>query len=677
MPSSNPAFHLIRHDRLPLEPSLREQDAVIDLLNARRFADAEAKARALQRRFPRNGFPSKALAAVLAGQERWQESLSLYERALPMCGQDWQFLNNYANALKMTGNLPESVNFYRRAIELAPPRTMEPSYNLGLALVDMGRLQEAEQALLVALQINPLHGSAHMNLGNLYNVQARLREAELHYRAALLSCSGDERLLNNLGLCLRRQHRYGEAESFFRKALEVNPRYATGLSNLAEFMALHGFMRESVELLRHAIAEDPSHAEAHSNLLFTMAHVDGMSPEELLDEHLAFAKQFEQPLRSTWRQHENSPEPERALRIGFVSADLRDHPVVRYLRPSLEVLRQGAWGFTLVAYNNSTQQDAETERYRPLFHEWHDVAHLGDEAMAEKLRHDGIDVLFDLSGHTGYNRLLTFARKPAPVQISWMGYVGTTGLEAMDYFIADPLLVPDTMRDQFREKLLMLPATTCFAPCEDAPEISPLPCLARGQFTFACLARMNKLNRRAVRLWSRILRAVPASRLMLSTMGDGNPPQPLLAWFAEEGIDRERLHFVHVTSVEQMLALHAEIDLALDTMPYSGSTSSNHSLWMGVPTVTLAGQMPVGRMGVALNTLLGLDELLAHSEEQYVQKAVTAAASPEWLLPLRPTLRERFRACALGQPETVTTALAQSIREVWRTWCVKQNAPVR
>ncbi|MDE1161542.1 MAG: tetratricopeptide repeat protein [Acidobacteriaceae bacterium] len=662
-----------KRPRLAAGPSIEAQDAVIDLLRERRFDAAEQAARSLLCAYPAHSFGPKALAAVMAGQDRWSEALALYEQAAAACSNDWQFLNNYANALKMTGRLAEAVEVYRRSLALAPLKTLEPQYNMGLALVDLGRLEEAEQALLQVLRLDVLHGMGHMNLGNVYNVQGRLREAELHYRAALLSRADDARLQNNFALCLRRQHRYAEAEAHFRRALQLDPEYPTALSNYAEFLTMHGLMEEAVALLRLAVEADPTHAEAHSNLLFTMGHVDSVSLEQTLEAHRAFARQFEEPLLASWRPHKNVPDAERVLRVGFVSADLRDHPVVRYLRPTLLALQQGVKRFTLVAYNNNALQDEETERYRELFDVWRDVAHLSDEAFAEQVREDGVDVLLDLSGHTGHNRLLAFARKPAPVQMSWMGYVGTTGLRAMDYFIADPLLVPEDMRGQFCERLLMLPSTTSFAPCEEAPEIAPLPCLASGVFTYACLARMNKLNRRGVRLWARILREAQQSRLMLATMGDGKPPQTLLQWFAEEGIAAERLWFVHVSRVEQMLALHAEIDLALDTMPYNGSTSNNHALWMGVPTLTLAGASPVGRMGTALNLQMGLEEFLAEDEDDYVRRAVEVAGAPQRLQELRPTLRERFLGTALGRPEVVTEALVEGIRQAWRAWCAEQR----
>ncbi|WP_263371020.1 O-linked N-acetylglucosamine transferase, SPINDLY family protein [Granulicella cerasi] len=658
---------------LRIQPSLDEQDAAIEWIASEQYSQAEKEAHRLLQKYPRHVFGLKLLAAAIAGQERWTEALEVYRRAFSACEGDWQFLNNYANALKMSGYVAESVKYYRRACVLVPAKTLDPHYNLGLAYIQLGDLKNAELTILAALNVDAMHPMGNLNLGNVYNMQGRHAAAELHYRAALHGMEDNVKLQNNLALCLRRQNRYAEAEKHYRRALEIDPHYVAALSNFSEFMALHGFMHESMMLLREALSTDPQHVESFSNLLFTLGHVDGITREQMFAEHLAFAARFEHPLLASQLPHANVPDPDRPLRVGFVSADLRNHPVVRYLPWVLEHLQRQHPELCLIAYYNYTSRDAETELYQGLFQEWNDVAHLSAEAFAHKVRLDRIDILIDLNGHSGSHRLLSFARKPAPVQVSWMGYVGTTGMKSMDYFIADPVLVPEEPRAQFTEELMMLPATTAFQPCTDAPDVAPQPALASGVFTFACLARMNKISPRAVALWSRILLAAPHARLMLATMADGEPPKPLLAWFAAEGIGAERLHFVHMHSVMRILELHREIDLVLDTVPYNGSTSSSHSLWMGVPTLTLTGDTIPGRMGTTLNLHTGLEEFIASSEEEFVCSAVQHAFDARRLAELRPTMRERFLASPLGQPEVVANALAAALRKAWAKWCAAQE----
>lgn len=629
--------------------------------------EAERLARRVLRRHSRHGLAAKVLAASLAGLGNWDAALALYEQSIVFTGADWQFLNNYGNALKTVGRQDEAERMYRRAVQMHPG-VLEPHYNLGLNLMELGRLEEAAACLEQALRLDPRHGMTHLNLANVFNVQGRLEAAEQHYRAALAVLPADARLLNNLGQLLAKRRNFAEAEACYRQALQIDPAYATAYSNLSELMAAHGYPQEAVTLLRHAIKLEPQHAQAHSNLLFTLGHVaTGMGG--VTAERRAFAARFETPLRALWQVHPNERDPERALRVGFVSADLRDHPVVRYLRPTLERLcrRQD---MVLVAYNNSTlQPDADTAMYRELFHEWHDVAHLEDAVLAERVQRDGIDMLVDLSGHTGHNRLLTFARKPAPVQVSWMGYVGSTGLAAMDYFVADPMLIPPEMDREFSEKLLLVPAATSFEPVAAAPAVQSLPALTTGVFTFGCLARLNKLNRRSIFLWAEILRRVPDSRLLLAAMPDGSHPAKLLEWFAEEGIGPERLAFGHARGVEQVLALHHHIDLALDTFPYNGSTGNNHALWMGVPTLTLTGATPPGRMGTALALGVGLPEFVAASESEFIARAVWWAGRQEELGALRLQLRERFAASVFQQHDLVAQCFAEALRMAWRRWC--------
>ena len=615
----------------------------------------------------RQGFARKKWAAELAGQLRWDEALGVYADAESVCGDDWEFHNNYANALKAVGRREQAVGRYERARALRP-QALEPHYNLGLALLELGRTVEAEASLERALALDPLHGLANLNLANLLNVQHRLAEAERHYLLALAARPEDAKLFNNFGQVLAKARRFAEAEACYRRAIELEPRYATAMSNLAELLAQHGRMDDAAVLLRVALEAEPANAAVFSNLLFTLAHTSDLCAERLLAEHRAFAERFERPLRAAWREHGNSREAERPLRVGMISADLRDHPVVRYLRPALARLRMHV-DLTLVAYNNSTQRDAETERYKAAFHEWNDVAHESDAALAQRIEADRIDVLMDLSGHTGFNRLLTLARRPAPVQVSWMGYVATTGLESVDYFVADRLLVPDEMAWQFTEKLLRLPATTSFAPVEDAPAVNELPTLQVGVFTFSSLARMNKLNRETVRVWAEILRRAAGSRMLLAALPDGSEPDALIAWFAEEGIGRERLAFAHTRSVADVLRVQHEVDLSLDTFPYNGSTSNSHALWMGVPTLTLAGETAAGRMGASLALQNGLQEFVAHTTEEYVALAVRWAADQERLSALRSGLRARFAASVLQDHALIADALADKLREAWRRWC--------
>ena len=644
-----------------------QADRLVELFSLGQYEQTERGARDFTARFPNEPFGWKILAAALAGKQDLAAALEVYDRVVALAAGDWQFHNNYANALKTVGRLAEAEKQYREAIVLQPS-VLEPHYNLGLTLIDLGRLQEAEVFLRRVLSLQPAHGMTHFNLANILTLQSRLAEAEPHFRQALAVMPQNARLLNNFAQLLGRQLRFADAEICYRNAIAADPNFAVPYVNLADLMANHGLLKDAELLLRHALSLDPACAEAHSNLLFTLCLMEQKDPATLFAEHRAFATHFELPLRSQWSDHPNSRDPERPLRLGFVSADFRDHPVMRYLMSALQHLN-GYPDLTLYAYSNNVRHDRETDRYKQLFHHWRDVASSPDEALAKQIRNDEIDILFDLSGHSGHNRLLTFARKPAPLQISWIGYVGTTGLDSMDYFIADTQLVPEAFQSQFTEKILYVPATTCFQPCADAPEVNALPALRKGFFTFSSLARINKLNRALIGTWSEILRRAPESRLLLTTIPGGGVPRLLEDWFAAEGIPMERLIFERVESVAQTLQLHHEIDLCLDTLPYNGSTSSSHSLWMGVPILTVAGDFPYARMGTCLSNLIGLEGLVAASREEYIEKAVMWAQNSAVLAELRAGLRQRYANSIYQQPDVVTGAMVKSLRAAWNRWC--------
>jgi len=579
----------------------------------------------------------------------------------------WQHHNNYANQLKAEGRLDAAERHYARAVELAP-LAFEPHYNRGLAFMDAGRFREAEASLRRALALDSAHGLANLNVGNICNLEGRLAEAERCYVRAAAEIPDDLRLLNNLGQLLGMQRRYAAAERCYRRALEMDPRYAVACANLSELMATHGHMEAAETLLRRAMELEPRNALLYSNLLFTLCHKAGHTAEELFAEHREFSARFEVPLREGWTEHTNERDPERRLRLGFISADLHDHPLVRYLMPALRELAAHG-GFELVAYNNSVRNDGYTAAYMKMFQQWRNVLHVSDEALATQVRSDRVDVLFDLSGHSGHNRLLVFARRAAPIQISWMGYPATTGLEAMDYFIADRHLVPETLRAQFTEKILELPVTTNFEPIAAAPEVGPLPALACRCFTFANLARANKLNRPLIVAWAEILRRTPRARLMLATLPDGEQPAIVRGWFGAEGIGEERIEFVHLRSVEEGLAVQQRIDLGLDSFPYNGSTGNAHALWMGVPTLALEGGAAPGRMGAALLRHTGLEEFVATDTEEYIRKAVEWTGRLQELAKIRAGARGRFAASALMQPATTVGVLAEKLRMAWRRWC--------
>ena len=388
----------------------------------------------------------------------------------------------------------------------------------------------------------------------------------------------------------------------------------------------------------------------------------------------ALAQHFETPLLHSRLPHRNSRDPDRCLQIGIVSGDLRDHAVAYLIEPL--VTRWAAYpSLSLHAYYNYPTEDVVTKRLRRHFKQWHDIENLSDAKLAERINADGIDILIDLSGHTAEHRLLTFARKPAPVQASWMGYPGTTGLEAMDYYLTDRYFLPPGKFDsQFTEKLVHLPASGTFLPDKNAPPLNALPALSKGYVTFGSFNRLNKLTPSAIALWGGILRALPDARMLVGGMPKEGEYDALIAWFAREGIVRDRLSFHSRGPVHAYLALHHQVDICLDTFPYTGGTTTNHALWMGVPTLTLAGQTPPGRQGAAILGRLGLDRFIAEDVADFQQRALSWAGDLEALAAVRAGMRDRINQWPLRRPAVIAAGIEFAFRTMWKRWCAGLQA---
>jgi predicted O-linked N-acetylglucosamine transferase (SPINDLY family) len=330
-------------------------------------------------------------------------------------------------------------------------------------------------------------------------------------------------------------------------------------------------------------------------------------------------------------------------------------------------------GFRLHAYSAETREDATARRLRGYFHGWRKVNGIADESLAEIIRADGIDILVDLSGHTRGNRMQTFARKPAPIQCAWLGYLGTSGLTSIDYYFADKLFLPPGEFDRFfTEQLSYLSAVGAFEPYAGAPPCNALPALTNGYVTFGSFARGGKLTRNVVALWSRLLRALPDAKMLLGAMPvDGNC-EPLTTWFAEEGIAVDRFIFEPRCGVAEYLALHHRIDICLDPFPFTGATTTCHAMWMGVPTLTLEGSTVPGRLGPAMLKHAGVADFVARSLDDFVDKGIHWAQDIEALSRLRANLREQLRASSLCNAALVADTLADSLREMWKGWCGNQ-----
>jgi predicted O-linked N-acetylglucosamine transferase (SPINDLY family) len=411
----------------------------------------------------------------------------------------------------------------------------------------------------------------------------------------------------------------------------------------------------------------PEFAEAGSNLLLALHFDPDRDARALLAEHVRWARQYAEPLAAEIRPHPNDRATDRPLRIGFVSPDFRDHPVGRLLLPLFAHHDRRQAEF--VAYSDVRSPDPITARFRELADAWRPTADLDDSALADRVRGDRIDILVDLALHTAGNRLLVFARKPAPVQVSMLGLPSTTGLTTIDYRLTDPYFDPPGTSDgDYTERSIRLPHSIwCYDPPEDAPPVTGLPSEKQGLITFGCLNKFAKVGPPASQLWTKILECVPDSRLVIHCH-PGTPRNAVRDQFRNGGIDPGRIAFAARAARPEYLGHYRDLDLSLDPFPFGGGITTLDSLWMGVPVITLAGRTGVGRGGVSILSNLGLSDLIAGTPEQYVEIAVGLANDRARLARLRAGLRAQ-QASVLMDGRRYAADVEAALRQMWREWC--------
>ncbi len=640
-----------------------------------RFSEAEASYRQALKLKLTYSEAHNNLADTLLKLGRLPEAEASCRLALKIKPDCAEAHNNLGNILNELGRLGDAEASYRRALEL-DPGLVEAHSSLGVTLREMGRLGEAEAAYRRALQIKPDYAEAHSNLGNTLLDQGRLPEAETSYRRALEINPDYADAHTNLGVILGSQGRIFEAEACHRRALELKPDFAGAHNNLGNTLTAQGRLPEAEACYRRALEVKPDSTQAHSNLLFACNYQPNQPPERKLAEARRYGELVAQQARpyKTWS---NVPDTARCLRVGLVSGDMHQHPVGNFLESVLAALTEYASGrLEFFAYSNQPCADAVTEQIKACCRGWHSAVGLSDETLARQIREDGIDILFDLSGHTAHNRLPVFAWKPAPVQVTWLGYLATTGVAAMDYLIADPWTLPETEAIHFTEKIWRLPETyLCFTPPDADVQVAPLPALANGYITFGCFNNLTKVNDAVVALWARVLVSVPNSRLFLKTkqLNEAAVRQSVAEQFAVYGIGVERLILKGLVPRAEYLAPYHRVDIALDPFPYPGITTSVEGLWMGVPLLTLAGDSFLSRQGIGLLMNAGLPEWIAADADDYVARAVSHAGDLQGLAALRNGLRQQVLASPIFDAPRFVRHFEAALRGMWAQWCDQQQ----
>jgi predicted O-linked N-acetylglucosamine transferase (SPINDLY family) len=669
---------------------------------AGRFDDAAASHQQALALSPHDLLVLNNLGITLSSQGKHEEAIAAFRQALTLNPNDPELHNNLAAALRSAVNLDEAIACCREALRLRPDFA-EAYQNLGNALLDQGRPDEAVTSYQQAVRLAPRSASAHHALGNALQAAGRLDQAIRTYQQALQLRPDDPEAYCHLGDTLLARNRVAEAAAQQQQALRLRPDYAEAHNGLGNAHYSQGRLDDAAACYRQALErhpDDPSPqynlgvalqsqgrlAEAracfreamrlrpdeplyHSTYLGSLNYDLDVAPAALLVEHRLWAERHAGSAPQV-PAHDNPPEPWRPLRVGYVSPDFRSHAAAYFLEPILAHHDRGQ--VEAICYAEVAAPDERTAYLRTLAHQWRDTLGLATEQLATLIRQDRLDILVDLAGHTAHNRLLVFARKPAPVQVSYLGYPCTTGLSTIDYRLVDSVTEPPDEPSASTEEVVRLdPVFCCYGPPPNMPNVTVLPAGQAGPVTFGSLHKLEKLNAAVLDLWCRILREAPTARLLLSR----NTLQGVTAayfrqQFQDRGVEADRVLFHHGEPVAlQHLRIYEQIDIALDPFPWNGHTTACEAMWMGVPVIALRGRCHAGRMVASVLSCVGLTELVAATPEEYCRLAVDLARNISRLAELRRRLRGQMASSPLCDAVGFTRGLEAAYRRMWQRWC--------
>ena len=576
-----------------------------------------------------------------------------------------------ANLLRDLGQREEAVSAYEHAIRLRPAY-VEAHYNLGNVFRLLGQSTRALSCYRSTVSLKPDFAEAHNNLGAVLQDLGNPTEAlAAHERAAELKPNYAE-AHSNCGMALIQLDRRADALAAFDRAIALKPDFAEAHNNRGLVLKAMGHLEAACESHRTALDLRPDYDQAHDNLLFTLNYRPDLSPEQLFKAHSEWDHQHASALLPKPLDFgDQNSDQKRRLRIGYVSPDFRTHSVAWFFEPLLSAHHNDA--VEVFCYSNVLHPDETTTRIRSKADHWRSIASLSDKAAAEKIRQDRIDILVDLAGHTANHRLLVFARKPAPIQVTWLGYPNTTGLQTMDYRLTDAAADPEGEADQMHsEKLIRLAqGFLCYSPPQPAPPISETPAIKTGHITFGSFNNLAKINAKVIQAWAGILHVVPGSRLLLKdkALADDITREQYLKQFKAHGIGRERveLHGKQI-SIEDHLATYCRIDIGLDPFSYNGTTTTCEALWMGVPVVTLAGDRHAGRVGTSILEYAGYPGWIASDPASYVKIAAHLAGDTAELNTIRQTLRTHLGNSSLCDSDTFARTVEDAYRLMWKNY---------
>ena len=604
-------------------------------------------------------------------QRQGKNALTAFQKAAELLPSDAEVHFNLGLVQKNLGLIDNAVTSYRGALKLNPGYA-EAHNNLGAALHELGRINEAVASYRRVIGLKPDSAQAHNNLAAaLYRI-GQVNEAVACCRCALELSPDFAEAYNNLGNFLKDLSQFDEAAASYRRALKLNPTSFKVHGNLGNLLLSIGKLDEAMASYRSALEIKPDLSEAHSNLLFVLNYSSGYTPEYCLEQARQYGRIVTEKAVRRFSAWQCAAHPER-LRVGLVSGDLRVHPVGHFLEGLLSHIDPAR--IELIAYPTQPKEDELTARIRPLFSGWKPLYGKCDEDAARLIHADGVHVLIDISGHTALNRLPVFAWKPSPVQVTWLGLPCTTGMREMDYVLGDIQAIPPEHEHHFSETVWRLPDSyVCFSAPAFPVEVASLPALSSGNVTFGSFNNLTKMNDAVVELWARILLSVPNSRLYLKTsqLDDEDIHEQTRRRFAAWGIAPERLLLAgKLGSIADHLSEYNKIDVALDTFPYPGVTTSVEALWMGVPVLSLLGDRFLSLTAKSIAHHAGLPDWVAVDKDEYVSKAVAFTSDLGRLAALRAGLR----AQVLASPLFDAPRFAHNLEEaLWGMWQASSNS---
>jgi predicted O-linked N-acetylglucosamine transferase (SPINDLY family) len=568
-------------------------------------------------------------------------------------------------AAHRAGKLEEAAEIYRHAIDLSPD-FVEAYSNYGLVLSQLGRLDDAAAVYERALAIRPDYVSALINLGALLRDHGKPAESLPYLERAAALAPNSLAAHGNLGNALKDEGRLDEAIASYQRAVALDPNSAGLHNNLGLVLQKMGDIGAAIGSFRKAVSLRPKAVGPQRNLLSALLFDPESSPDAIVAEHRRFGQVFN--VAAPARAWQNAPEPDRPLRVGFVSSDFHDHPVARNLLPILAGIDRSR--FRTFLYAEVGVRDAVTDQCAKLVDGWREITNIGDAPAADLVRGDLIDVLFLLAGRYDRNRPLIAVYRPAPVQVSLFD-PATSGLDGIDYLLADPLLVPADERRLFTERVVRLPSYYVNSPLTNAPPVSPAPSLRNGFVTFGSCNKPSKLNDDVLKAWAELMARVPNARLLLkyrNQFASSAVRRRLETVLGSATMARVQLN-VEMESFTEHLATYDRIDIALDTFPFPGSTTTFEALWMGVPVVTICGSTMSARLGASALHAAGLDELIAPDRARYLALAADMASRPERIATYRQSLRSRVESSRLCDSRGYVRHFERVLRAMWHRWC--------